>query len=113
MGKAFRFEDWAARTKCRFFVLLADWREAKPSIDFLIQSAHEKSHVVVVHTENEQQYQNAKEWASRLPARGYTERVHVHSPSDSPSKLALYVAKLFSELTSSGAPPALDTRGFT
>jgi len=100
LKKSFGFQQWAQRTKARFFMLLADWREVKPSADFLAQAVFDKPHVLVVYTENEKQYKQALSWASWLPANGYSRQVYVLEPNYTGKELALRAAELLQELVS-------------
>lgn len=100
LKKAAGFQRWAQEAKPRCFLLLVDWREAKPCGDFLLQHFGEMpQHALAVYTESAKQYRLATQsgWSTGLAARGYTRPVFVLPPCSSEKEFALRAAQMLQE----------------
>lgn len=94
LKKATGFGRWLSRVSDMPFVLLADWREAKPCVEVLLQQPHEQTQIIVVYTEQDKQFKQASRWAASLPSQGYHHLVHVIPSTLRVEDLADYVVRL-------------------
>jgi len=65
LKKAARFAMWLTSASRPRYVLLTDWREAKPCMSFIPN--HTTPTVTVVHADCDQTFRKASEWVKQLP----------------------------------------------
>lgn len=94
LKKATGFGRWLSRTPDVPFVLLADWREAKPCWDILAQDTPKHLQFTLVYTEQERQFKQASQWAASLRARGSRNTVHVVPSHLKITDLAEYAVRM-------------------
>jgi hypothetical protein len=93
LKKATGFGRWLARMPNIPFVLLADWREAKPCWEILAQDQNSQLLFTLVYTEQERQFKQASQWAASLRSRGCRNVVNVVPSHIKISELADYVVR--------------------
>lgn len=94
LKKATGFGRWLSRMPNVPFVLLADWREAKPCWDVLSQEMPNQLQFTLVYTEQERQFKQASQWAATLRARGGRNAIHVVPSHIKNTELADYVVRM-------------------
>jgi len=94
LKKATGFGRWVSRMPNVPFVLLADWREAKPCWDILSEDVPHEMQLTVVYTEQERQFKQASQWAASLRARGARNIIHVVPVHITSADLADYAVRL-------------------
>jgi len=75
--KAAKFEAWLGNTAQPNYILVTDWREAKPCMDIDIIKDRSMFTEMIVYCETEQIFKKASEWVSSLPVEA--GRVYVAS----------------------------------
>lgn len=77
LKKAHKFAAWLAKAQRPPYILLTDWREAKPSLQVAAQEPVHNQPVfsLVVCDDEEKAYERAKQWMEELPPRA--DPVHV------------------------------------
>jgi len=77
LKKAHKFAAWLAKAQRPPYILLTDWREAKPSLQVAAQEPVHNQPVfsLVVCDDEEKAYERAKQWMDELPPRA--DPVHV------------------------------------
>lgn len=93
--KAAKFETWLGNTLQQNYILVTDWREAKPCMDIGIMKEKAMFTEMIVYCENEQTFKKATDWASSLPFEA--SRVYVASSVFDLDKLLLELLSKQSE----------------
>jgi len=77
LKKAHKFAAWLAKAQRPPYILLTDWREAKPSLQVAAQEPVHNQPVfsLVVCDDEEKAYDRAKQWMEELPPRA--DPIHV------------------------------------
>jgi hypothetical protein len=77
LKKAHKFAAWLAKAQRPPYILLTDWREAKPSLQVAAQEPVHNQPVfsLVLCDDEEKAYERAKQWMEELPPRA--DPVHV------------------------------------
>lgn len=111
--KANKFVCWLQRAPRPFFVLVTDWREAQPCVQFLAQqSSATRPDCTVVICDSARQMSRASEWARTVPDS--VSPVYVCEHSSIPTTLLDgLIWRHFSQDThgSIGEPPGLEDGG--
>jgi len=94
LKKATGFGRWLTRMPNIPFVLLADWREAKPCWDVLSQDTPHQLQFTLVYCEQERQFKQASQWAASLRARGSRNAIHVVPIHVKCTELAEYAVRM-------------------
>lgn len=94
LKKASGFGRWVAREQHPPFVLLTDWREAKPCMSIVSQSRVNTPRLAAVYTEQERQFRQASQWASSMPGQGVCIPVQVLAGSHGMSDFVDLVSKV-------------------
>lgn len=100
------FDLWAQDTNACFFLLLVNWREAKPCGKILLRRWREMPpHALVVRTESAKQYRQGLEWANGLALQGYSRRVIIQPTDSSHNDVACYAARILLRESAELEPP--------
>jgi hypothetical protein len=110
LKKAKQFAEWTERGPRPPFMLVADWREAKPCIKVICSpECQSKPILTVVVCTSQQQHSRASTWAQTLPPSAGCVHICEHS-SVPQNPLAVFLEKFFTTPSSQVQAALVDTQ---
>lgn len=97
LKKAVQFGRLLSRRPTLPFVLLADWREAKPCWDILAEGVPDQLQLIVVYTEQDRQVKQAARWAETRSQHGCEVPVHVVPGHVAQAEVAAYLVRILQD----------------